>query len=135
MTTMVSTFERSSSVRASWALWAPGGADVVPATQEHTPATSASAVAKPRAAAKLRSNGWRDTPGVMLIMHASLNRGAATCLERPGSADRQSVGVAELRIDPLVLGAKREPPGFGLHSHAVSESVVGLILAEENGFG
>src|SRR5277367_6073770 len=103
MTTMVSTFERSSSVRASWALWlwAPGGADVVPATQEHTPATSPSAVAKPRAAAKVRSNGWRDTPGVMLIMHASLNRGAATCLERPGRADRQSVGVAELRIDPL----------------------------------
>src|SRR5579863_239279 len=58
-------------------------------------------------------------------------RGAPTCLECPGRADRQSVGVAELRTDPLVLGAKRESPGLGLHSDSVSESVVGLILAEE----
>src|ERR1700690_3569736 len=118
MTTIVSTFDRSSSVRGSLA---PGGAGIVPATQEHSPAT------RPRAAAKVRSSGGRDT-GVV-FMHASLNRGAATCvrwrllrsLECPGGADRQSVGVAVLRTDALVLGAKRESPGFGLHSHAVSE--------------
>src|SRR5258707_6493633 len=50
-------------------------------------------------------------------------------LERPCRADRQSVRVAELGTDALVLGSKRHTPDFGLHTDAVGEPVMSLFFA------
>src|ERR1700688_4547053 len=149
MTTMVSTFVRSARVVGS-----VPGADNPLLAQELNPAT------RPSATMECTSSEWREAHGVVFMMNASIKRAAArrarnaappnvtaprryrpsaaanpAPLKCPGGADRQRVRVAVRGADPLVLGAKRYAPVFGLHTDTVGESVIGLVLTEVIGRG
>src|SRR5260370_40122782 len=76
-----------------------------------------------------------DIPALQPIRAVTVGAGADRCenassLESPGRANRQSVRVAELGVDALVLGTKRHSPVFGLHTYAVGEPVIGLVVTE-----
>src|SRR6266404_6726544 len=114
MTTMVSIFARSARVAAS------------------SPLDTRALLAQPaRAAANpnVNSKGRHARTLTMGFMRASIEDYFAA-LKRPGRADRQSVGVAELGLEALVLGTKRHAPVFGLHTHTVGEPVIGLLTTE-----
>src|SRR5882672_1297898 len=113
MTTMVSTFDCNARVVASET---PGEARSR-WMQEPRPAASPIAAANAPISAACDARRWE------FFTNPSISS------ERPGGADCQGVRVAELRTDPLVLGAKSEPPRLGLHSHSVSEPALGLVAA------
>lgn len=125
---MVSTFDLSARVVGSEI---PGGGPKFAWPQEHSAAARLSSASKRTRAER------REAHPVVLFIGASIKRAAnrraidrlAATLESPGRADGQSVGVAEGRTDPLILGAKCDAPSFGLHTHAVSESVLGLVVS------
>src|ERR1700733_5307028 len=50
-------------------------------------------------------------------------------LKSPCGADRERIRITVTGADALVLGAKGYAPIFGLHTHAVGELVIGLLVA------